>query len=416
MSALKRTFVEERTLTALPIGLYQTAGWLLLVFSGLGDLGLSWDIFWHVAVGRDDLWIPPHILILSNLALSGVLCLGLVLWETWRFRAATGRSESTADADTNLDQVTVFGVFRAPLGVVLAGFGTLTGALAVPLDNYWHTMHGIDVGVWAPFHVMGFLGALIHDLGNLYLWGDLLRVARGAGGGDSGARPAVAGLMCTAMVLVFRVLWLTTPGVVRVPMVSLGPMPIMTYPVLLALLLPWVLVAIVRTIGARWSASTVGGLLLGYAILVALFVPRMIRTAVAAQGLSLRLPGPAAAKLGLYLLASMGTLASLVLLVGVLTDLLNLPRANRETRSPLARGVVTGLVLWLLGAALASTVQVAASAMRTGGYFSGGGVASIPAPASLTAICLALPAALVAGTLSGLVGDGLAQVWRRGPR
>jgi len=412
MSIRERTFVEERTLTALPIGLYQTAGWLLALFSGLGALGLTWDIFWHVAVGRDDFWIPPHMLILSNLALSGVLCLGLVLWETWRFRATTGRREST-----DLDQVTVFGVFRAPLGVIVAGFGTLTGALAIPLDDYWHSMQGIDVGVWAPFHVMALLGALIHDLGNLYLWGDVLRVARGAGGGKLSARPAVAGLMCTATIILFRLLWLTTPGVVRVPMISLGPMPIMTYPVLLAFLLPWVLVAIIRTIGARWSGSTVGGLLLGYAVLVGLFVPRMIRTGAIAQGLSLRLPEAAAEKLGLYLVASMGTLALLVLLVGVLMDLVNLPRTDRETRSPLARGAVTGLVLWLLGVALASTVQVAASTMRTGaGFFSSGGVASVPAPASLTAIVLALPVTLVAGVLSSLAGDGLARVWRRGPR
>src|SRR4051794_33164914 len=50
----------------------------LLVYAlAQANLGLAWDIRWHGAVGRDDFWTAPHILIYSGVALAGLLCLGM---------------------------------------------------------------------------------------------------------------------------------------------------------------------------------------------------------------------------------------------------------------------------------------------------------------------------------------------------
>jgi hypothetical protein len=38
-------------------------------------LGAAWDIQWHYAIGRDRPFIPPHLLLLGGIALTGTLAL-----------------------------------------------------------------------------------------------------------------------------------------------------------------------------------------------------------------------------------------------------------------------------------------------------------------------------------------------------
>ena len=51
----------------------------------------------------------------------------------------------------------------------MAGFGALLGALAFPLDDYWHTLYGIDVTLWAPFHVMIISSMVMVGVGTLFV-------------------------------------------------------------------------------------------------------------------------------------------------------------------------------------------------------------------------------------------------------
>ena len=44
--------------------------------------GTSWDIQWHSYIGRDRTLIPPHIMMLSGVALSGISGLLTVLIES----------------------------------------------------------------------------------------------------------------------------------------------------------------------------------------------------------------------------------------------------------------------------------------------------------------------------------------------
>src|SRR5882672_9980057 len=45
-------------------------------------VGVSWDIQWHSFIGRDRTLIPPHLMMLSGILLSGLVALLVVLSET----------------------------------------------------------------------------------------------------------------------------------------------------------------------------------------------------------------------------------------------------------------------------------------------------------------------------------------------
>jgi len=42
-------------------------------------LGSSWDGDWHGRVGRDDFWIPPHLMMYSSITLFGLVALGITV-------------------------------------------------------------------------------------------------------------------------------------------------------------------------------------------------------------------------------------------------------------------------------------------------------------------------------------------------
>src|SRR5215467_8745589 len=51
--------------------------------------GTSWDIQWHTFIGRDRTLIPPHLMMLCRVALSGISGLLIVLIESWWARRDT---------------------------------------------------------------------------------------------------------------------------------------------------------------------------------------------------------------------------------------------------------------------------------------------------------------------------------------
>src|SRR5260370_3881366 len=107
--------------------------------------GTSWDIQWHSYIGRDRTLIPPHLMMLSGVALSGISGLLTVLIESWWVR----RNKLIAPYSVGFA-----GIFSGPLGAYMVGFTALTAAVAFPLDAYWHALYCIDVAILAPFHVL----------------------------------------------------------------------------------------------------------------------------------------------------------------------------------------------------------------------------------------------------------------------
>src|SRR5690242_18208301 len=94
----------------------------ILYLLAQGLYGSTWDIQWHGAVGRDSFFTPPHIFMYSSTTIAGLLALGFIVWETWRFRKG---DPAVTPANT-----TAFLGCRAPLGIYIVGFGVLTQVLA----------------------------------------------------------------------------------------------------------------------------------------------------------------------------------------------------------------------------------------------------------------------------------------------
>ena len=82
--------------------------------------GTSWDIQWHSFIGRDRTLIPPHLMMLSGVALSGISGLLTVLIESVWAR----RNKIIAQYGVGFAEI-----FSGPLGAYIVGFTALTAAI-----------------------------------------------------------------------------------------------------------------------------------------------------------------------------------------------------------------------------------------------------------------------------------------------
>jgi hypothetical protein len=132
----------------------------LVVMAGL------WDTWWHVAVGRDSFWVPPHILLF--LGMGSAILVAAYMWfvrknAAWKW------------------------LFLALLLIPLSG----------PFDEAWHRAYGVEnlssaSVVWSPPHLLLILGIFLSILAVLKLvrndpetyihsfFGDLLYASIGA--------------------------------------------------------------------------------------------------------------------------------------------------------------------------------------------------------------------------------------------
>jgi hypothetical protein len=213
-----------------------TLGFAMLAGAMLFFLGTSWDIQWHSYIGRDRTLIPPHIVMLAGVTLSGVAALVTVVSESIAARGNALLAEHSTAFATG---------FQSSLGAYLAGFAALTAAIAFPLDSYWHSLYGIDVAIWAPFHIMFIVGMALVALGAAYTLASTAHVAAriDAPGGALVAQIGVIAALATQLCLLTLLLF----DAIR------GPL----YPIMGSFLGGWVLVAARYAVPWRWSAAAV---------------------------------------------------------------------------------------------------------------------------------------------------------------
>jgi hypothetical protein len=130
---------------AEPLALKRAVLWALLASKVIAGWGVQWDIQWHVLIGRDSFWIPPHVMTYAGVSAAVILSFGMLLLETWQ---ATGT-------------VRVLGL-SGSRGFHLAAWGMAVTVIAAPLDDLWHRVFGIDVTLWSPPHLLGILGVVIN--------------------------------------------------------------------------------------------------------------------------------------------------------------------------------------------------------------------------------------------------------------
>ena len=126
-----------------------THAWLAYV-AVLGALcimvGVYWDISWHMSIGRDTFWSPPHVLMQAGGILAG-LASGIVAIKCTFF--PNEREIGTS--------VRLWG-FRAPLGAWVCIWGCLAMLASAPFDNWWHNAYGLDVKIVSPPHTVLAMG------------------------------------------------------------------------------------------------------------------------------------------------------------------------------------------------------------------------------------------------------------------
>lgn len=240
-----------------------TAGLAILLASIVSMLGVSWDIQWHSLVGRDRTLIPPHIMMLSGILLSGIVAMVVVFAETfWTRRQQRLTTYTTSFSD----------LFSAPLGAYIAGFAALSAAIAFPLDSYWHALYGIDVSIWAPFHVMILSGGALVPLGAAYIFISVAQLSDQTNDRRSQWLASFGAIVAFAAVMsIFTFLLADAtddPGFIR-----FGSVTINLFPVLSGLLISWVLVTATQSLSWRWTATCIALAYLFFGALFQVFVP-----------------------------------------------------------------------------------------------------------------------------------------------
>jgi len=129
--------------------LRRAALWALLLSKLIAGWGVQWDIQWHVLVGRDSFWIPPHVMTYAGVTLAVLVSFGILAWETLVGSDARGQR--------------ILGL-TGTRGFLLAAAGIGLTVLAAPIDDFWHRMFGLDVTLWSPPHLLGIVGAAINSL------------------------------------------------------------------------------------------------------------------------------------------------------------------------------------------------------------------------------------------------------------
>jgi hypothetical protein len=109
-------------------------------------VGLIWDISWHMTIGRDTFWTPAHLAIYTGGAVAGLASGYEVL------RRSFFSPGQTADG------VTIWRLFRGPLGGWLCIWGAVAMLTSAPFDDWWHAAYGLDVKIISPPHAILALG------------------------------------------------------------------------------------------------------------------------------------------------------------------------------------------------------------------------------------------------------------------
>jgi hypothetical protein len=143
--------------------------WGLIAAKILGGWGVQWDIRWHLLIGRDSFWIPPHLLTYAGVTAGALLAFAVLAFDTARDR----RGERVPDSVRRL------GLTGTP-GFHLAWWGMAITILAAPIDDLWHRLFGLDVTLWSPPHLLGLAGAQVNTLGCLAIALELWPPARAA--------------------------------------------------------------------------------------------------------------------------------------------------------------------------------------------------------------------------------------------
>ncbi|TMD80446.1 MAG: hypothetical protein E6I97_02480 [Chloroflexi bacterium] len=375
----------------------QVSAWIVLCLLLLAEFGLAWDRRWHDMVGRDQFWIPPHIMMYTGIAGAGLIALCVVLVDTLRYYQ---KKAGVDDSST----VNILWFFHAPLGFILLGIGMLIDAIAAPLDNYWHVLYGVDVTFWAPFHLMGHLGAVIGVLGIIYAFASEAAYERqvehpsprllGLNGPEWGIVVLLAGFQEVVL-----------PALTAFIPIVLGPVQLITYPLILVLaasLFPISLYLCIRKPGITLLMILI---LWPLSLATETFTPLALRFMVARLGLTYRLGREPVFDVTIAMLPLLYLVCALMVEAAV-----SWQRRSGEARNDELRGT------WLLGVLMAVPAVVIPPGIAHAFSL---WAPAIPLPPDVVhvlepgwlAMLLTLPIAMLVGAIMASLGTVFGDIW-----
>ena len=322
----KGQHLPERTLR-------RTCAWLLLCALLLGELGLAWDIRWHLWLGRNGFWIPPHLLIYSAVGVVGLLALAMVLIDTLRYH-------HSFPGVNHRSTVPILGVFHAPLGYIVTGFGPLIALIAAPLDNWWHQLFGIDAVLWSPFHLMGAAGGLLGMIGICSIYASEAAIERHYSHDHRTTRRLLrlTALEWGTLTIIASLMELSMLALTQFAPLAIGPLEVLTYPLPLALSGAFCLVSAACVVRKPFAATATAILLAIHTAVIEMFVPSATRLLVAQMGLR-------------YRFGQVPTMNRMNLLLSLFFILIALVIDGFTHKQPLSTATTRGLLL--LGIAVA---------------------------------------------------------------
>lgn len=389
-SASMRPDVTERRIR-------QVSAWIVLCLLLLAEFGLAWDRRWHDMVGRDQFWIPPHIMMYTGIAGAGLIALIVVLVDTLRYYQ---KKAGVDDSST----VNILWFFHAPLGFILLGIGMLIDAIAAPLDNYWHVLYGVDVTFWAPFHLMGHLGAVIGVLGIIYAFASEATYERqveqpsprllGLNGPEWGIVVLLAGFQEVIL-----------PALTAFIPIMLGPVQLITYPLILALtasLFPISLYLCIRKPGITLLMILI---LWPLTLATETFTPLALRFMVARLGLTYRLGREPIFDVTIAMLPLLYLIGALLVEAAAYWQRRSGAARNEELRGTWLLGVLIAVPAVVIPPGIAHAFSLWAPA--------------IPLPPDVVhvlepgwlAMLLTLPIAMLVGAIMASLGTVFGDIW-----
>jgi len=161
--------------------------WFMVAGITITLVGGTWDFAWHMSIGRDTFWTPPHILVQMGGVLVGIACVYAIL-------ATTLAGDSRAPEAS----VQVMG-FRAPGGAFIAACGSLAMLASAPFDNWWHNAYGLDVKILTPPHGLLSLGYIATQIGTIAWMASIINRSKEALPGRLAWLLLIVGSICVAL-------------------------------------------------------------------------------------------------------------------------------------------------------------------------------------------------------------------------
>ncbi len=249
---------------------------VFVIAYSIAGLGLYWDIVWHTYLGRDRFLTPPHALLYAGIAVAGLAALGSILYESFARRD---------------DERPSFLGLRGARGMFVAGFGVLATVVAAPFDDWWHRVYGLDVTLWAPFHLMGLFGALISVVGLAYALANVANAVRGSARTWLGYNLYEWLLFYDLAATVALVSILIQPGLRIVPLIGVASFALMPAPLLAAGPLTILFVAAVTYAERPAGALAVVAIYIVRQSFFAITVPLLTAATVASYQIQYRVAG-----------------------------------------------------------------------------------------------------------------------------